>query len=222
MRLVVHAVQALDDRLLELVDDLGALAGVGVDPVDPLVVDLHLELLRPAAVAAEPGAARSSVRHACDSRRTVPDVLYEVDGRVATLTLNRPERLNAITPELIERPARGARSGAGATTASTRSACAAPGARSAPATTSAGAREAMEEAEGDRPWDPIADYAHDVPLRRRLHVAVALAEAGDRAGPRLLRRRRHRLRALLATSSSAPRTAASATRRRASGARRRR
>ena len=44
----------------------------------------------------------------------------------------------------------------------------------------------------------------------------------DRPGPRLLRRRRHRLRAVLATSSCAPRTAASATRRRASGARRRR
>jgi enoyl-CoA hydratase len=33
----------------------------------------------------------------------VPEtVLYEVDGRVATLTLNRPERLNAIVPALIE------------------------------------------------------------------------------------------------------------------------
>ena len=29
-------------------------------------------------------------------------VLYETDDRVATLTLNRPERLNTITPELIE------------------------------------------------------------------------------------------------------------------------
>ena len=56
VRLVVHAVQALHDGLLELVDDLGALAGVGVDLVDALVVDLHLEVRRPAAVAAQPGS----------------------------------------------------------------------------------------------------------------------------------------------------------------------
>ena len=43
--LVVHAVQALHDGLLQLVDDLGALAGVGVDLVDPLVVDLDLQVL---------------------------------------------------------------------------------------------------------------------------------------------------------------------------------
>ena len=44
VRLVVHAVQALHDRLLELVDDLGALAGLRVDPVDALVVHLDLEV----------------------------------------------------------------------------------------------------------------------------------------------------------------------------------
>src|SRR6266851_6500229 len=56
MRLVVHAVQALHDRLLELVDDLGALAGLGIDLVDALVMDLYLEVLGPAAVAAQPAA----------------------------------------------------------------------------------------------------------------------------------------------------------------------
>ena len=32
---------------------------------------------------------------------TVTDVLYEAGDGVATLTLNRPERLNAITPALV-------------------------------------------------------------------------------------------------------------------------
>ena len=42
MGLVVHAIQALDDRLLQLVHHFGALAGVGVDLVDALVVNLYL------------------------------------------------------------------------------------------------------------------------------------------------------------------------------------
>src|SRR5437763_8369131 len=56
MRLVVHAVQTLHDRLLQLVDHLGALARLRVDLVDALIVHLHLELLRPAPVAAQPAA----------------------------------------------------------------------------------------------------------------------------------------------------------------------
>jgi len=58
MGLIVHAVEALDHGLLQLVDDLRPLARDRVDAVDALVVDLHLELLRPAAVAAEPRADR--------------------------------------------------------------------------------------------------------------------------------------------------------------------
>src|SRR5260370_22494068 len=61
VRLVVHAIQALHDRLLELVDHFRALARLGIDLVDSLVVDLHLEVLRPAAVAAQP-AARACLR----------------------------------------------------------------------------------------------------------------------------------------------------------------
>ena len=106
VRLVVHAVQALHDGLLDLVDDLRALARDGVDAVDALVVDLDLELLRPAAVAAQPGPIGaefdpSMPRHSM--LRPVGDTVgYELDGAVATLTLNRPQRLNAIVPALIE------------------------------------------------------------------------------------------------------------------------
>jgi hypothetical protein len=56
VRLVVHALEALDDRFLHLVDDFAALAGLGVDPVDPLVVNLDLEVLGPTAVTTEPTA----------------------------------------------------------------------------------------------------------------------------------------------------------------------
>ena len=31
-----------------------------------------------------------------------PTILYDTDGAVATLTLNRPERLNTIVPQLLE------------------------------------------------------------------------------------------------------------------------
>jgi hypothetical protein len=54
MGLVVHAFEALDDRFLHLVDDLGALTAVGIDPVNSFVMDLNLEVLGPAAVAAQP------------------------------------------------------------------------------------------------------------------------------------------------------------------------
>ena len=127
--------------------------------------------------------------------RMADPVLYEADDRVATLTLNRPERLNTIVPELIDAfDAALARALATARCASIRLRGAGPlllrrlrhrlgrgddGARS---------RQAL---------GPDPRLPDDVALRRLVHVAVALAEAGDRAGARLLRRRRHRLRALL-------------------------
>src|ERR1044071_5630735 len=63
VRLVVHAVQALDDRFLHLVDDLGPFAGLGVDLVDALVVHLHLEVGGPAPVAAQPGPRVDGTLH---------------------------------------------------------------------------------------------------------------------------------------------------------------
>jgi hypothetical protein len=45
MGLIVHAVEALHDSLLQLVDHFGALAGLGIDLVDPLIVDLDLQIL---------------------------------------------------------------------------------------------------------------------------------------------------------------------------------
>jgi enoyl-CoA hydratase len=87
----------------------------------------------------------------------VPDVLYEVDGRVATLTLNRPQRLNAITTGLVEDLR------AALELAWGDSGVHAIRLRGAGRAFCAGydigwGAETMEAAEGDRPWDPIADY----------------------------------------------------------------
>jgi enoyl-CoA hydratase len=84
-------------------------------------------------------------------------VLYEAADRVATLTLNRPERLNAITLELVG-DLRAALERAWADDAihairlrgAGRAFCAGYDIGWAAAT--------MEEAEGGRAWDPIADY----------------------------------------------------------------
>ena len=54
MGLVVQAVEALDDGLLDLFDRLDGLARVGVDLEHALVVNLDLEVLGPAPVAAQP------------------------------------------------------------------------------------------------------------------------------------------------------------------------
>ena len=54
MGLVVEAVEALDDRLLHLLDGVDGLAGIGVNLQYALVVKLHLEVLRPTAITAKP------------------------------------------------------------------------------------------------------------------------------------------------------------------------
>jgi hypothetical protein len=66
----------------------------------------------------------------------VPDeVLYEEDGSLAYITLNRPEKLNTLNGPLLEGFSQ-AVDRAAASEAVRASSCAAPGARSAAATTS--------------------------------------------------------------------------------------
>jgi enoyl-CoA hydratase len=84
-------------------------------------------------------------------------VLYERDGAVATLTLNRPRRLNAITPELVEGLGDALRR------AQDDPAVHALRLRGAGRAFCAGydigwGAESMADAEAGRPWDPIADY----------------------------------------------------------------
>ena len=84
-------------------------------------------------------------------------MIYETTGAVATLTLNRPQRLNAITPALIEDFR------AGLAEAHGNPSIHAIRLRGAGRAFCAGydigwGAESMEEWEGDRPWDPIADY----------------------------------------------------------------
>jgi enoyl-CoA hydratase len=87
----------------------------------------------------------------------VSTVLYESSSRVATLTLNRPERLNAITPALItDLRAALERAWGDDDVHAIRL-------RGAGRGFCAGydigwGAEMMQDAEGDRPWDPIADY----------------------------------------------------------------
>lgn len=84
-------------------------------------------------------------------------VLYETRGRVATLTLNRPQRLNTIVPALIEAfDAAMARALADSEVRVIRL-------RGAGRTFCAGydidwGAEMMEAAEAGGPWDPIRDY----------------------------------------------------------------
>ena len=83
-------------------------------------------------------------------------VLVENAGAVATLTLNRPERLNTITPELI------ADLREALATAQADDSVRAIRLRGAGRAFCAGydigwGAEVMAEAEGDRPWDPLAD-----------------------------------------------------------------
>src|SRR6059058_833625 len=89
----------------------------------------------------------------------MPDfVLLESDGAVATLTLNRPDRLNTITPALI------ADLKAALEHAQQDDAIRVIRLRGAGRAFCAGydidwGAESMRDAEGDAPWDPMADLA---------------------------------------------------------------
>src|SRR3954447_21053034 len=89
----------------------------------------------------------------------MPDfVLLESDGAVATLTLNRPDRLNTITPALIEDLE------AALAHVQQDDAIRVIRLRGAGRAFCAGydidwGAESMQEAEGEQPWDPMADLA---------------------------------------------------------------
>ena len=90
--------------------------------------------------------------------RPVPGtVRYEAAEGVATLTLDRPQRLNTITPELIA-DLRGELERAWADDAVRAIRLRGAGRAFCAGYDIGWGAEVMEEAEGGRPWDPIADY----------------------------------------------------------------
>ncbi|MGZ8632748.1 MAG: crotonase/enoyl-CoA hydratase family protein [Solirubrobacteraceae bacterium] len=97
-------------------------------------------------------------------------VLYEAADGVATLTLNRPQRLNAITPELVED------FGAALARALADDDVRVVRLRGAGRAFCAGydigwGSASMQAAEAGAPWDPIADYAT---MRRFVDAYMAL------------------------------------------------
>ena len=97
-------------------------------------------------------------------------VLYEAADGVATLTLNRPQRLNAITPELVED------FGAALAPALDDGDVRVVRLRGAGRAFCAGydigwGSASMQEAEAGAPWDPIADYQT---MRRFVDAYMAL------------------------------------------------
>ena len=125
-------------------------------------------------------------------------VLYERDGRIARITLNRPEVMNAIDDELP-----------GALADAVARADNDPGAH---VIVLAGAGRAFcagydltAYASGDRanrytqemPWDPMKDYACMCDNTEQVHEPVPLQAAGDLQGARLCGGRRLRHRAVL-------------------------
>src|SRR3712207_7311423 len=84
-------------------------------------------------------------------------VLYETASRVATLTLNRPERLNAITPALVD-DLRAALERAWGDDGVHAIRLRGAGRAFCAGYDIGWGAESMEASEAGRPWDPIADY----------------------------------------------------------------
>jgi enoyl-CoA hydratase len=86
-------------------------------------------------------------------------LLYDTDGPVATITLNRPERLNAVTPELVDLLDRAVAD------AQADDAVRVIRIRGAGRAFCAGydltwAAALMRDQDAEAPWDPMADYAN--------------------------------------------------------------
>jgi enoyl-CoA hydratase len=121
-------------------------------------------------------------------------VLAEVGTGVTTLTLNRPERHNAITPELVEELLAALRGRRGRRRRARRAPARRRPRRSAPGYDIGWGAEAMAASAG--PWDPIADLAL---MRRFVDAYMALWRSPKPVIAQVhgaLRRRRHRPRAV--------------------------
>jgi enoyl-CoA hydratase len=85
-------------------------------------------------------------------------LLYDTDGPVATITLNRPERLNAVTPELVElldQAIAGAQADQAIRVIRLRGA----GRAFCAGYDLTWAAALMRDQDAEAPWDPMADYA---------------------------------------------------------------
>ena len=149
-------------------------------------------------------------------------LLYDVDGAVATITLNRPDRLNTIVPPMPDELE--ARSTPPSPTTQVKVIVLRGAGRSfcAGFDFGGGFHHYDERLTTDGRWDPGKDFVFatspSVGAGPEVHEHVALAEARDRAGARLVRRRRQRHGAVRGPRDRIARTPASARPTRACGA----
>ena len=166
------------------------------------------------AVAVRP-PARAGARAGIPQRMSFETILYATDGPVATITLNRPERLNTIVPPMPDEVEAAVarrhprRRGQGDRR------CAAPAGRSARGYDFGGGFKHWGDAlrptaSGTRARTSSMATAPQLSPTQKLMSVWRSPQARDRAGPRLVRRRRQRLRALRRPRRSPARTPSSA------------